>query len=205
MWQALSKRDSMYFAGPLLARGATVAAVEYELAPHASVADMAEHVAAAVRFLHAQQSGRRIYLVGHSAGGHLAALMLWRADVAGMLAGVVAASGLFDLADVRRCYANDALQLSSADVDTFSPTRLAGISAPVTGASDVPVPVLLAFAEHDPTRFREQSVEFGAALLQRGGNVAVREYAARDHFDLVENLRLPEDPFTADVMRFVGL
>jgi arylformamidase len=201
MWQALSKRDSMYFAAPLLARGVMAAAVEYELAPHATVADMAAQVAAAVLYLHARFPARQIVLVGHSAGGHLAALMLWQPAVAPLLAGIVAASGLFHLEDVRQCYANEALQLTADDVSQFSPSLLAARAPPVT-----PVPkVLLAFAEHDPTRFREHSAEFAAALQGCGMSIDVKDYAARDHFDLVENLRLADDVFTRDVLAFCGV
>jgi arylformamidase len=165
------------------------------------MADMVEQVAASIRYLRAQYPARRLVLVGHSAGGHLASLMLWRPDVAPLVAAIVSASGLFDLTDVRACYANEALRLSASDVDQFSPTRLAATTRPYS----VQVPVLLAVAQHDPDRFREQSVEFAANLRLWDVPVTLRDYQDRDHFDLVENLRLDSDPFAVDLLSFCGL
>ena len=140
----------------------------------------------------------------HSAGGHLAAMVLWAAAAAPCLASVVAVSGLFELDDVRCCYANEALQLTEAHVAQCSPTTLLrhpAVAGPVLRAC----PVLVAMAQHDTASFRAQSVVFADLLRAVDAPVTFVDLADRDHFDIVERLRFPNDEFTRVVMQFVGL
>src|SRR5260370_39760489 len=77
--------DDEYQTGPAIAAnlvrdGVAVALVRYRLAPANPHPAQAEDVAAAVAYLikHADKYGfdaKRIYLAGHSAGGHLASLV----------------------------------------------------------------------------------------------------------------------------------
>ena len=107
--------DDEYQIGPSIAAnlsrdGVAVALVRYRLAPAYRHPAQAEDVAAAVGYLikHASQYGfdpKRVYLAGHSAGGHLASLValdrgyLNRQGLSPKaLAGVISISGLYDLA-----------------------------------------------------------------------------------------------------------
>jgi acetyl esterase/lipase len=77
-WRAGSK-EQMPLAG-LLARGFAIASVEYRLSPVAPFPAQVHDLKAAIRFLRARAGdygldGRRIAIVGGSAGGHLAALV----------------------------------------------------------------------------------------------------------------------------------
>jgi hypothetical protein len=106
--------DDDYRIGPALAEnlvqdGIAVALIRYRLAPVHRHPAQVEDVAAAVAQLvkDAAKHGfdaRRIYLAGHSAGGHLASLVgldsryLARHGVAkNSIAGIVSISGLYDL------------------------------------------------------------------------------------------------------------
>ena len=107
--------DDEYQIGPSIAAnlsrdGVAVALVRYRLAPAYRHPAQAEDVAAAVGYLikHASQYGfdpKRVYLAGHSAGGHLASLValdrgyLNRQGLSPKaLAGVISISGLYELA-----------------------------------------------------------------------------------------------------------
>ncbi len=103
-----------------------------------------DQVERAIVFIHKRYPAHDVYLLGHSAGGHLAAQMLtvdWAtkhgcAQLRGALRGCIAVSGLFDLAPVQRSYANAALNLTDAEVARLSPiNRIADI----TTHSDAPV------------------------------------------------------------------
>eukprot|EP00937_MAST-01D_sp_MAST-1D-sp2_P002366 g2366.t1 len=81
-WVALSMDASGWFA-PALQRtesavpaGATLVALEYPLCPAASFEFLVESVRQAVALLALRQPARRLVLIGHSAGGHLGALLL---------------------------------------------------------------------------------------------------------------------------------
>mgnify|MGYP001214768689 CR=1 FL=1 len=112
-WRALDKADCSFIAPAFNAQGAMVVVPNYALCPKVSVEHIALQMAAAVAWVwrHAAEYGgnpARIALAGHSAGGHLATMLLtcrWRelADdlPAQPLAGALSVSGLYDLDPVR--------------------------------------------------------------------------------------------------------
>lgn len=133
-WRALDKRDFSFVAPAFNAAGALVVVPNYALCPAVSVEHIALQVAAAVAWVwrHAAEHGGdpgRIALAGHSAGGHLATLMLscrWKEIDAAMplqpLAGALAISGLYDLEPLRHApFIQRDLQLTPAAVARLSP------------------------------------------------------------------------------------
>ncbi|MFK7963028.1 MAG: alpha/beta hydrolase [Burkholderiaceae bacterium] len=105
-WRALDKSDHTLVVPPLLARGAVVANVNYDLAPAITLDDMAAQIVRATRFCHAHSQAwgadpSRLILIGHSAGAHLAARVLNTPDdgdglPANLVAGVAAISGIYE-------------------------------------------------------------------------------------------------------------
>jgi acetyl esterase/lipase len=91
--------------GEALARRGVVTLVpSYRLSPEVTVGAMLEDALEAVRWgqRHAASLGvdaRRTFLVGHSAGGHLAAQLATGSDLS--VAGVGVLSGIWDVADMR--------------------------------------------------------------------------------------------------------
>src|SRR4030095_14726728 len=80
-WRALDKSDFSFVAPPLLARGIAVAVVNYDLCPDVSIATIVDECRRAIAWLVSDGGGRgasaeRIVVGGHSAGGHLAAMLL---------------------------------------------------------------------------------------------------------------------------------
>lgn len=112
-WRALDKADCSFIAPAFNAQGAMVVVPNYALCPQVSVEHIVLQMAAAVAWVwrHAAETGgnpARIALVGHSAGGHLATMLLtcrWRElgeDLpAQPLAGALSISGLYDLNPLR--------------------------------------------------------------------------------------------------------
>ena len=143
-WRALDKRD-VSFIGPSFTReGAMVVIPNYALAPAVTIEAIALQMVQALAWTwrHAALYGgnrRRIVVAGHSAGGHLTALLLtcrWT-DVApdlpaDLIAGGLSISGLFDLEPIRQTeFLQPDLRLTPASVRRLSP---AGLPAP-----DVPL------------------------------------------------------------------
>jgi arylformamidase len=92
------------------------------LAPEATMDGIAREARAALRWLHqhlATLGGdpARLYVSGWSAGGHLAAMLMDEAVVAGGLA----VSGLFDLEPIRLSYLNEKLGLDAEQARRNSP------------------------------------------------------------------------------------
>ncbi|MDH4249363.1 MAG: alpha/beta hydrolase, partial [Deltaproteobacteria bacterium] len=80
-WQAQDKRSYSFVAGPLVAAGAAAVVINYALAPTVGLDEIVRQVRAAVAWtvLHAREFNgdpERIHVSGHSAGGHLTAMML---------------------------------------------------------------------------------------------------------------------------------
>ncbi|XP_059720179.1 kynurenine formamidase isoform X2 [Haemorhous mexicanus] len=134
---------------------------------------------------------RGIYLCGHSAGAHLAAMVLstdWTEfQVVPDIKGVVLVSGLYDLEPILHTYVNDALNMSWEVAQRNSPMRH------VTPAVPAACEVLMAVAQHDSPEFRRQSQEYSQALRAAGWSVSVLDLAGVDHFDVIE--RLSEDSY----------
>ncbi|HXC37846.1 MAG TPA: alpha/beta hydrolase, partial [Burkholderiales bacterium] len=113
-WRAFGKRDFSFVAPALARAGVTVAVVDYALCPAVTVPDIVMQMVQATAWLH-RNAGHfgapsgpgpsRLCLVGHSAGGQLAAMLqacLWPVYAPDLPAGLgrraVALSGLYDLA-----------------------------------------------------------------------------------------------------------
>jgi arylformamidase len=153
-WRALDKADHSFVAPAFTEAGALVVVPNYALCPAVSIERIAVQMARAVAWTWrwAPQHGgdpRRIVVAGHSAGGHLAAMLLtclWQ-RVAGdlpssLLRGALAISGVFDLDPLRRTpFLQKDLRLTSASARRLSPVRLPPPAAPlyaVAGAQESP-------------------------------------------------------------------
>ncbi len=133
-WRALDKADHAFVAPAFIAAGALVVVPNYALCPAVSIEHISLQMARALQWVwrHAAQWGgdpSRIMVAGHSAGGHLAAMMLscrWRdldaeAPVQ-LLTGALSISGLFDLEPVRHTpFLQTDLALTPASVSRLSP------------------------------------------------------------------------------------
>ncbi len=151
-WRALDKRDHSFVAPALVDAGAMVVVPNYALCPAASIEQITLQMAQAVAWTwrHAREHGgnpRRIVVGGHSAGGHLAAMLLncrWP-ELASelpsdLLRSALSISGLFELEPIRRTtFLAPDLHLTAASARRLSPALLpapAGRLAAVVGGDE---------------------------------------------------------------------
>ncbi len=138
-WRSLDKADHSFVAPPLLDMGACVVVLNYALCPGTggvpvTIPDIALQCARALAWVWrhiGQHGGNRddITVIGHSAGGHLAAMMLacrWKdlgTDLpADLTRKALSLSGLFDLEPLRKTpFLQGDLRLTPGQVRLASP------------------------------------------------------------------------------------
>ena len=204
-WQAGDKHDVSFVAPLLVQRGIAVAINNYALAPDASLDTMVAQTRNALHWLHRHAArfgidANRLYVMGHSAGGHLAAMMLTTHGVANSVANGVAApvraaialSGVFDLVPLVNTSINRALGLDEASAQRLSPARL-------VRHSDSPIHTLVGDGE---TRgFHEQRT-----LLSRQwpGVHHLAPVAGRHHYDILDLFREPGNAWLESIAGIVS-
>lgn len=142
-WRSLDKRDHSFIAPAFTSEGACVVIPNYALAPAVTVPQIVMQMVGALAWTwrHIAKHGGdpgRITVAGHSAGGHLAAMLLacvWPAYAkdlpAGLVRNALSISGLHDLAPIMRTpFLQESLHLSPEQVRQASP---AGLPAPAQG------------------------------------------------------------------------
>ena len=133
-WRSLDKRDHSFIAPPFVAAGVTVVVPNYNLCPTVGIDTIAWQMAQALAWTHqhiAQHAGdpQRIVVAGHSAGGHLAAMLLCcdgrkvAPDLpAQMSASALSISGVFDMQPLRKTpFLKADLNLTAATAHRVSP------------------------------------------------------------------------------------
>jgi len=151
-WRAFDKRDLSFVAPAFVHAGAMVVVPNYALCPMVRIEDIALQMVRALAWTwrHAALYGgdpRRIVVAGHSAGGHLAAMLLscdWKKVAADLPADLVAQalsiSGVFDLEPLRQTpFLQGDLQLTPASVQHLSPAYFpapAGTLTAVAGGDE---------------------------------------------------------------------
>jgi arylformamidase len=179
-WQMNDKEPYGYLGEGLLPAGFNLALIEYTLAPTARMDQIVAEIRRAVAWLidHSAELGgdpKRLYVSGHSAGGHLTAAAMTETRVAGG----IAISGIYNLEPIRLNYLNDKLGLDDAEAARNSPIRH-------LPASSAPLVVTVGLGEL-PELVR-QSADFAKAWTAKGLPGRYLPLEVHDHFSILDEL-----------------
>ena len=187
-WRALDKSDFSFVATPFVERGHAVAVVNYDLCPGVSISTIVDESRRALAWVaregraHGADPGR-IVIGGHSAGGHIAA-MLYATDwsSAGFardpVAGGISVSGVHDLAPMVQFSFNADFKLDANEAARLSPVKLSPRSR---------APLVLAVGGAETSEFiRQTRILWDAWPANRPANAqGPMIVPARNHFEVV--------------------
>jgi arylformamidase len=204
-WRMLDKKDNSFVANAINRLGATVVLPNYALCPAVRIDDIVMQMVRAAAWVHRHATrlrvrADRLYVAGHSAGGHLATMMLAaRFDSFGsdlpvnVFQAGLSISGLYDLRHLAKApFLRDDIRLTQSGALKVSPAFM-------EPATDAPLTTTLGALE--PEGFHLQD----ALLAQRWEAVhqGTVEAPGHDHFTILSELDNPDTPTSrllADVM-----
>lgn len=189
-WQEGDKSVSGFAASCFAARGWASIALGYTLTPEVSLTELTREIHAGLACVAAQGAALgidtdNIILVGHSAGGHLAASVV--CDLLGqgvhrLVRGAVLVSGVFELAPIARSYVSDLTPMTDAEIQDLSPLRHPPLAS---------VPIHILVGADEPAAFQAQSSVLRTAWAPALPGLTYHLAAGRDHFDVLEELQDP--------------
>lgn len=203
-----ARRTSLEFGfvarGPVTQGVATVV-TNYALCPYVTMDEIVRQTRAAVAWVYrnAQDFGgdpERIHVAGHSAGGHLTAMLLstpWEDEYGlptNILKSATVISGLFDLAPFPYTGLQPKLQLTWDQVQRNSPILHIPHQAP---------PLLVAYGEGEPSEMVRQSEEYLAAWKSGGLEGDRLVLSGKNHYDVIDGFLDAESPLCSAILERV--
>ena len=158
-----------------------------------NLAPMAEQVRRAVAWVYrnAQSFGgdpSRLYVSGHSSGGHLAGVVLvtdWQKEFdlpSDTVKGGLCCSGMFDLKAVRLSARSSYVKFTDEIEQALSSQR---------HLDKLNCPVIVAYGTFETPEFQRQSRDFAATVKAAGKPVQLFVAKGYNHFELIETLANP--------------
>ncbi|HLU00278.1 MAG TPA: alpha/beta hydrolase [Burkholderiaceae bacterium] len=190
-WQRGDKSLYSFLAEPFVKNGISVALVNYMLCPDVRVSDIVPQAQRAVAWIHDKAlelggSPDKLYIMGHSAGGHITAMLMstdWSKVAAHLprklIKGGIPISALFDLVPLLYTSINNGLNMDAAEAIAQSPIH----HPPLSDA-----PMLLVYGGAETEHLKRQSEDYASRFTTE--NLAIKQYEVPgcDHFDVLNAL-----------------
>jgi arylformamidase len=179
-WQRRSKDDFTFIVPSMLEQDFSVVLLGYRLAPQAKMNEIILDIQNGLHAIEHKVRGERktfpgFYLVGWSAGAHLAASVL---DQPNVNAGV-GISGIYNLEPMRHCYVNDLLQLDADMALKYSP---------MMNASHFGKPFDLLVGDNELTEMQKQTIDFFKYRNSRDEVGSLILLEGLNHFTVLDEL-----------------
>ncbi len=204
-WKQRSKDEFAWMAPAFTRAGVAFASIGYPLCPQVRIADIVASVRRALIHLRGQAhtlgfDAGRIHVAGHSAGGHLAAMMA-TTDFAALGAprdlvkSATCVSGLYDLEPLRLVKVNQDLRITADDIAPLSPLLL---------LPQGHVRITTTVGDAEAEEFVRHTKELTAAW--RAGKAWVTEIPAPGfhHFNVLDEMGHAGRPMHTHVMKVIA-
>ena len=205
-WQRLDKADSSFVARALQPAGAAVVVINYALIPTVDMDELVRQCRASIVWVHRNAASfggdpNRIFVSGHSAGGHLVAMLMstdWKA-FGNLPADVIKAgcgiSGLYDLEPIRLSYLNEVLKLTPEAARRNGPVHC---PPPRSG------PLLLTVGGLEGPEYHRQTAELAAVWRSRALPCQALDMPKHHHFSILAELEDPGSTLSRLLLRQMG-
>jgi arylformamidase len=205
-WRRLDKADHSFIAETPVANGAAVAVLNYDLCPTVTIDTIVAECRAATAWLYRNArklngDPARLYIAGHSAGGHLTATTLatdWAALglPADLVKGGLPISGVFDLRPITLTSINDDTRLDREAAERLSPLHRKLAHLP---------PIVAAVGAGETFAFLEQTRLYADAWRRWGGRAEHLVVPGVHHFDVLLELTRAGSPLSRSLYALMGL
>ncbi len=201
-WMSRDKADFRFLANTFVPVGIAFVPINYALIPSVNMDELVRQCRAALAWVYRNATSfggdpDKIYVSGHSAGGHLVAMMMttdWGQFAGlpqGLIKGACAISGIYDLEPIPLCYLDDTLHLSAGEVERNSPGRLTARSRNS---------LIVAYGGLESDEFQRQGEEFAIAWSNQQVDCRVMPCPAMNHFTIVDHFADRGSPLAQAVM-----
>ncbi len=205
-WRSGSKEDNCNFVPTFTRRGATVVMIEYDLCPQVTVADIVRQTRASIAWVYKNirsygADPGKIFVSGHSAGGHLTAMALahdWGKEglPADLIKGAVATSGVYDLEMVMQISVQEQVQMTP---------ELARANSPLTNPPLVKCPLVVAVGGDEPRGWQQMSQDYFEYCRENGIKAEYLVEPGANHYTMSEHLLDESSPLTRAMIKQLGL
>jgi arylformamidase len=206
-WCLRTSKEFGFVARGPVSEGVATVVTNYDLCPRVTIDEIVRQTRAALvwAYKNAVSFGgdpRRIHVAGHSAGGHLAAMLLstdWEGEYGlpgDIVKSVTAISGLYDLAPIPYTFLQPQLQLGWDQVLRNSPILH------IPGASP---PLLVAYGEDETAEFKRQSEEYVDAWRAKGLEGEILILQGKNHYDVIDGFLNAESRLCSAVLGQMGI
>jgi arylformamidase len=180
-WHLLDKTMFHFLAGHFLKYDVTTVLINYPLAPRSSMDKIVTSCRKAFRWIHdniIRYNGdpKELYLLGHSAGCHLASMLLVEVE-AKFARAMISLSGLFRLEPVMLSYLNDSIGMDRENAIKNSPVFL-------KPANDCRL--LLVTGTDETDEFKAQSDELYHSWKSKCSNIELLNVPQKNHYSILD-------------------
>lgn len=202
-WRLLSSAEAAHPAPTFVDNNCIYVALNFNNIPAVRLPDMADECRRAVAWV-AENIARyggdpnRIFVSGHSSGGHLAGVLLttdWPSMglPADVIKGGVVMSGMFDLYPVMLSSRRNYVDISEAEIAALSPMR---------HLDKVASDIIVVYGANESPEFQRQSAEFADALAGMG-RLSARYKLEANHFEVPESLNTADSDVSRAVLQMM--
>lgn len=194
-WHLLDKAMFHFVAESFHAYGITTVLLNYPLAPSISMDAIVGSCRLALQWLYQNLQAYhanpdQIYVAGHSAGGHLAAMLVatdWSLNnpriPANLLKGACFISGLFHLLPIQLSYLNTSIGMDR---------EMALRNSPVLLAPKSNCPMIAAVGRAETAEFNDQSRDLYDSWQTKGSNIQLLSLPGLNHFSIMDAVTDPQ-------------